>query len=224
MSVSSEIQRLQGAKEDIKEAIENKGVEVPSSAKIDTYNEYINQIAGKLQEKTVTPNAIGQTVLPDQDYDGLSQVVVNGDANLIPSNVLKNTTIFGVTGTVEPYVAPNLQSKTATPNAMGQTIVADQGYDGLSSVAINGDINLSSENIKKDVSIFGVTGTLDPQEEPNLQSKSVTPTASGVTVTPDTGYDGLSSVSVYGDNNLVAENVKKDVSIFGVTGNYERWR
>lgn len=47
------------------------------------------------------------------------------------------------------------------------------------------------------------------------------PTASGTTVTPDDGYDALSSVGVYGDNNLVSANIKKNVTIFGVTGSYE---
>lgn len=44
MSVATEISRLQNAKADIKTAIENKGVTVPSSATIDSYNTYINQI------------------------------------------------------------------------------------------------------------------------------------------------------------------------------------
>ena len=44
MSVATEISRLQNAKADIKTAIEAKGVTVPSSATIDSYNTYINQI------------------------------------------------------------------------------------------------------------------------------------------------------------------------------------
>ena len=58
-----------------------------------------------------------------------------------------------------------------------------------------------------------------------LRSASVTPTKDGTTVSPgsDSGgvaYDGLSSVQVYGDNNLVSENIKDGVKIFNVTGNY----
>lgn len=44
MSVATEISRLQTAKSDIKTAIEAKGVTVPSSAKIDTYDDYITAI------------------------------------------------------------------------------------------------------------------------------------------------------------------------------------
>lgn len=46
MSIASEITRLNTAKADIKTAIEAKGVEVPSSALIDTYDDYIAQIEG----------------------------------------------------------------------------------------------------------------------------------------------------------------------------------
>lgn len=45
MSIATEISRIQQAKADIKSAIEAKGVTVPSSAKIDTYDDYVSQIS-----------------------------------------------------------------------------------------------------------------------------------------------------------------------------------
>jgi hypothetical protein len=45
MSIATEISRLQTAKANIKSAIEDKGVAVPSSATLETYDEYIQQIS-----------------------------------------------------------------------------------------------------------------------------------------------------------------------------------
>lgn len=64
------------------------------------------------------------------------------------------------------------------------------------------------------IQVFGA------RSSPQLQSKSVTPSASTQYVTPSIGYDGLSQVTVGGSSNLVSSNIKNGVNIFGVTGNY----
>ena len=60
-----------------------------------------------------------------------------------------------------------------------------------------------------------------PDQNPpaQLQEKTVTPTKEGLSVVPDSGIDGMSKVTVNGDSNLVPENIKEGVSIFGVEGN-----
>ena len=57
-----------------------------------------------LQEKTVTPSAADQRVLPDEGYSALSAVNVKGDSALVSSNIKKNVTLFGVLGAYEGEV------------------------------------------------------------------------------------------------------------------------
>lgn len=54
---------------------------------------------------------------------------------------------------------PILQDKSVTPTDETQVITADDGYDGLDTVTVNGDTNLKAENIAEGISIFGVEGT-----------------------------------------------------------------
>ena len=123
-----------------------------------------------------------------------------------------------VTGTYEPTsTEPTLQAKSVTPTVAEQVVTPDASYDGLSQVTVAGDANLTAANIKKGVSVFGIAGT---HECPmfTTQEKTVTPSANSQTVQPDSGYDGLSQVTVSGDTNLTAGNIKEGVSIFGVLG------
>ena len=69
-------------------------------------------------------------------------------------------------GQIEVDVQPRLQTKEAAPLTHAQIVSPDAGYDGLQSVTVTGvtseiDSNITADNIKKDVTILGVTGTLE---------------------------------------------------------------
>ena len=77
-------------------------------------------------------------------------------------------------------------------------------------------------DITKPISKVTVDGNNIPLYH-NLQSKTVTPTTSQQTITPDSGNDGLSSVTVDGvtsaiDTNIKPTNIREGVQILGVTG------
>ncbi len=168
-----------------------------------------------LQSKSVTPGASSQTVKPDDDYNGLSSVAVDGDSDLIAENIRYGVSVFGVEGTYNEIL---LQEKSVTPSTSAQTVKADSGYDGLSQVTVEGADDLIASNIREGVTIYGVEGSYSSGT--TYQSKTVTPTKNSQTVTADSGYNALAKVVVDGDSNLIAGNIAKGVSIFGITGTY----
>ena len=95
--------------------------------------------------------------------EGMTEGFADALAKRTDLVITKNGTYtpYGSTGfkSVTANVQPTLQSKTVTPRATEQTVTADNGFDGLELVTVNGDTNLVAENIAEGVSIFGVTGT-----------------------------------------------------------------
>lgn len=123
--------------------------------------------APNLQSKSVSPSTNEINVLPDDGYNGLSNVTVGAvdasiDSNIVAGNIKNGVNILGVTGNYSGSGSThNYQQKTVTPSASEQVVSADSEYDALSQVIVNGSSNLVPENIKKDIEIFGVTGTAE---------------------------------------------------------------
>lgn len=112
----------------------------------------------------------------------LNAILNEKKEKILPQNIKKGVTVFDITGELE-------------------------GLDTSDATATDTDIMLN-----KTAYVNGekVTGTANPIET------TVTPSA---TTQVKSGL--FSKVTVNGDNNLIAENIKKDVTIFGVTGTAE---
>lgn len=102
-------------------------------------------------------------------------------------------------GTQLTGTMPNRGSVTGTISTVDGEYTIQQGYhDGSGKVSISAteQAKIIATNIREGVEILGVTGTMSGEEGVKAQSKTVTPTASAQTVTPDTGYNYLSQVTV----------------------------
>ena len=125
-----------------------------------------------LQAKTATPSTSAQTVKPDSGYDGLSQVTVNAmptATQATPTISVSSAGLITAAATqTAGYVAAGTKSatkqlttqaaKTITPGTADQNAVASGVYT-TGAITVKGASSLRAENIKKGVSIFGVTGT-----------------------------------------------------------------
>lgn len=191
MSIADKITSLTTARNDIRSALQQKGIATAISHGFSSFaSDILNIKTGVLlQSKSVTPGKNAKTVSPDSGYDGLSSVSVSGDADLVASNIKSGVNIFGVAGSLVPGITPS----------------------GTKNITANGTV---------DVTNYASVNVAVPVKD-NYQSKIITPGYSLVHVVPDSGFDALSDVSVNGDTNLISENIKKDIVIFGVTGNYE---
>jgi hypothetical protein len=72
-------------------------------------------------------------------HDGSGTVDIDEaeKAKLIPSNIREGIEILGVTGEMSGSEDLKAQTKTVTPTNKQQTVVADSGYNALSSVTVN---------------------------------------------------------------------------------------
>lgn len=225
-------------------------------------------IPSKSQE-IYTPSASEQYINSGQYLSGTQ--IISGDYNLIADNIKNGVSIFNVTGThvgIESLTESNVssddikngkiaygnngekiigtaytinQSVTITPSA-DKRYLKPGFYNGIN---IPGDSDLVAANIKKDIEIFGVTGTYEGTDTSDATATAADiltgktayvngekltgtiPTYGAHTYTPttenqylETGYySGIQCIE--GDANLLPGNIRKGVSIFDVAGTYE---
>lgn len=170
-----------------------------------------------LQEKTVLPTSIGNIITPDEPYNGLSKVIISPEPDLIPANIKLGTNIYGVQGS---YIG-TLNKQPLTINITGttsRTIPIDESVQ-ITGITISPITGITPDVIKNNVNVLGVTGNYIASVD--VRPLTFDPIYNGKTLTPS-GYDGYSTIIQNPIANLNASNVKKGVTIAGITGEYAK--
>ena len=172
-------------------------------------NEYVNKViyggntlidltadtvtADKILSGFTTHGPSGAPLIGTCTYDADTS-----DATATVAEILDTKTAYknGVklTGTM-----PNRGAVSGIITTVSGTYTIQNGYhDGSGTVGISSteQAKIIASNIREGVEILGVVGTMSGQEDVHAQSRTVTPTVTGFTVTPETGYNYLSQVTV----------------------------
>ena len=144
--------------------------------------------------KTVSPTKSQQVVTPDSGYDGLEQVTVNG----IPSQGMFQ------------YAFPDRTMPTAITSNGRYSYSAQTAYDTQTEGYYEG-YSLSSGGITIDVNVPTATLQSKTQNIEFSQSSWSAQYTAYTTISPDTGYDGMSQLQV-------REEFLRDTQLISATG------
>lgn len=167
---------------------------------------------------------------------GAVSIMDISDSTVTEDTLAEGVTAYGangdkITGKMKAASDPVLQAKTVTPTTSQQAVTPDSGYDGLSKVTVNAMPTATQATPSITVSTAGLitasatqsagyvaSGTKSATKQLTVQAaKTVTPTTSNQTAVASGRYT-TGAITVKGDANLKAENIKSGVSIFGVAG------
>lgn len=203
MSIATAITAAQGRVADCYTAISNKGGTLPATQNLANMPTAIGSITtgGTIDSLTVTPTTSQQTITATGGVDGYSPITVNAvtssiDANISAGNIKSGVSILGVSGSVTELKGET--RSVSLTSSSGNTFTPTSGKNGITSITVT----------------------------PNNQARSVTPSTSSQTLSVNSGYSGNGTISVSAvtssiDNNITAGNIKKNVTILGVTGTYD---
>ena len=149
------------------------------------------------------------------DYDADTS-----DATAAAAEILSGKTAY-VAGSKLTGTMNNRGAVTGTITTKAQQYTIQAGYhDGSGKVSISSteQAKIIASNIRENITILGVTGTMSGSEDMDIEpAKTVTPTTSSQTILPAAGYDGMSQVTVLAIPYTEADNASggKTVTIAG---------
>lgn len=169
---------------------------------IDLTNDTID--AAHLLDGITAHDKSGAPITGSCTYD-----VDSSTGNATASEILSGKIAF-VRGSRVTGTMPNNGGTGGTIDDVDTPFVIPQGYsDGSATVSIANSEKalLIPENIRENVTVLGVTGTMSGSEDMSPQAKSVTPRFTSQTITPDSpDYNCLSQVTVAAITVTYADN------------------
>lgn len=172
-------------------------------------NQYINKVivgtetkldltgdditADKLAKGIKAHDKSGAPIVGTNTYDADTD-----DATAVAAEIITGKTAY-VKGSKVTGTMPSIGAQTIEISSKTDLKSISMGFhDGSGKVKIADAeaAKLIASNIRQNVSILGVTGSMSGSEDMKAQAKTVTPSFSSQEVLPDADYNALSSVTV----------------------------
>lgn len=213
------------------------------------------------------PEKVTKTLINKGEF-ATGDIEVLGDSNFEPYNIKAGVELWGITGTYDNTLPEGIVTKsgpyTVTPENPNRSEII-RGYVSIEPPSTNSgatyvgvdtqtvaieeyadmlDGNLQANNIKKDVTIFGIDGTFTEEAEdvavkdtdillgkvayvngeritgtiPSKEKYTYTPSTQNQRI--DAGQYLAGAQDIEGDVRLHESNIRAGASIFGVEGNF----
>ena len=167
----------------------SKTIQENSTVDVTDYAEVVVDVPPNNQNKTVNPSTSQQIVTADTGYTGLGEVVVTA----MPAGTAGTPTVVINSGDHSAQFTPQVTNATGyitggTKTGSSVTVTAADLTSGRRTITQNGLVDVT--NFEE--ALVNVEGG----DVINNQNKTVSPTTSTQTVTADTGYTGLGTVTV----------------------------
>lgn len=189
-------------------------------------NQYINKVIydGNILIDLTADTVVANKLLKNYTAHDKSGAIITGtcqfdaktsDATASAAEILATKTAY-VSGSKVTGTMTNHGGDDITVSSTAGVTISSGYYDGSGKAKIDATSlsNLIADNIRQGVTILGITGNMSGTEDVNAQSKTVTPSSTVQTITPDSPtYNYLAQVTVSAIPYIETDNAQGGVTV-----------